>query len=55
MIRDVVAELTDDRLALVDGPDLIDHDVALFDKVAVHPNDAGFAQMAERLAKAFAR
>lgn len=55
VIRDVVAELTDDRLALVDGPDLIDHDVALFDKVAVHPNDAGFAQMAERLAKAFAR
>ncbi|WP_043589023.1 SGNH/GDSL hydrolase family protein [Geminisphaera colitermitum] len=42
----------DARMTLVDGPSLIDHDAALFDKVAVHPNDAGFAQMAERLARA---
>lgn len=37
---------------LIDGPSLIDHDAAFSNKIAVHPNDAGFAQMAERLVKA---
>lgn len=55
VIREVVAELAEDRLVLIDGPLLIDADAALFDKVAVHPNDTGFAQMAERLVKAFSR
>lgn len=41
----------DARLHLVEGTELIDHDATLFDPVAVHPNDAGFAQMAERLAR----
>ncbi len=52
VMRGVVAELDDSRIALVEGPSLIDHNPALFDPVAVHPNDAGFAQMAERLAPA---
>ena len=34
---------------LIDGATLIDPDPTLFDRVAVHPNDRGFAQMAERL------
>lgn len=40
----------DQRLELVDGPGLIDQEPSLFNRVAVHPNDAGFAQMADRLA-----
>ncbi len=36
---------------VADGSKLIDHDPALFDKVAVHPDDRGFAMMAERLAR----
>ncbi len=52
IVREVVAESGNARLKLVEGPRLIDHDAALFDPIAVHPNDAGFAQMAERLAEA---
>ena len=55
VIREVVAELATERLVVIDGPLLIDADAALFDKVAVHPNDAGFAQMAGRLLKVFNR
>lgn len=40
----------DEHVHCIDGTTLIDPDPALFDKVAVHPNDAGFAMMAERLA-----
>jgi len=36
-------------LHVIEGPDLIDQDPSLFSPVAVHPNDAGFAEMAERL------
>ncbi|MDR1279635.1 MAG: GDSL-type esterase/lipase family protein [Opitutaceae bacterium] len=56
--REIIREIVGARVAggdahmvLVNGPELIDHDAALFDKVAVHPNDAGFAQMAERLTR----
>lgn len=35
---------------VVDGLTLVDHERALFHRTAVHPLDAGFAQMAERLA-----
>lgn len=52
VIREVVAARGDPQLRLVEGPTLIDPDAALFDPVAVHPNDEGFAQMAERLAAA---
>ena len=55
VIRDVVAELSAERLHVIEGPTLIDADPALFDGVAVHPNDAGFAQMAERLSQAFSQ
>jgi lysophospholipase L1-like esterase len=48
--RDVVAAREDSNLHLVEGPELIDHEVALFDATPVHPNDKGFAQMADRLA-----
>ena len=34
----------------VDGASLIAHERALFNRTAVHPNDQGFAQMAEHLA-----
>lgn len=50
VVRDIVAARKDPHLHLVEGPDLIDHDTALFDAVPVHPNDRGFAQMGERLA-----
>jgi len=49
--REIVTSRKDPNLHLIEGPALIDHDPKLFDKVAVHPNDQGFAQMAERLAK----
>lgn len=55
LVAELAAELAADRLVLIDGPSLIDHDAALFDKISVHPNDAGFTQMAERLVKAFSR
>lgn len=49
--REVVAARKDANLHLIEGLELIDHDVALFDATPVHPNDRGFAQMGERLAK----
>ena len=49
--REIVAARKDPNLRLIEGLDLIDHDPKLFDAVAVHPNDQGFAQMGERLAK----
>ena len=52
IIREVVAERADLGLIVIEGPALIDHDAALFDRIAVHPNNSGFAQMAERLAHA---
>jgi len=39
------------NVRVIDGDQLIDHNPDLFDSVAVHPNDKGFAQMAARLAK----
>lgn len=51
-LRELVSSLVDPHLHLIEGPDLIDQDPALFDAVAVHPNDRGFAQMAEQLDKA---
>ncbi len=41
----------DAALRLVEGPELIDADETYFDPVLVHPNDAGFAQLATRLAE----
>ena len=49
--REIVLARKDANLHLIEGLDLIDHDPKLFDPVAVHPNDMGFAQMGERLAK----
>jgi lysophospholipase L1-like esterase len=49
--REIVTTRKDPNLHLIEGLDLIDHDPALFDAVAVHPNDKGFAQMGERLAR----
>ncbi|SDT99014.1 Lysophospholipase L1 [Verrucomicrobium sp. GAS474] len=49
-LRDLVSTRRDPHLHLVEGPSLIDPDPALFDPVAVHPNDQGFAQMATWLA-----
>lgn len=48
-IRNVYAGAGDVRLRIIEGPELIDTDPDLFDRVAVHPNDAGFKQMAARL------
>lgn len=47
--REIVAARKDPHLHLIEGPELIDHDAALFDAIPVHPNDKGFAQMAQRL------
>lgn len=52
VIREAVEGAGDKDVKVIDGPSLIDHDAKLFDRIQVHPNDAGFAQMAERLAKA---
>jgi hypothetical protein len=49
--REIVLSRKDPNMHLIEGLDLIDHDPKLFDAVAVHPNDQGFAQMGERLAK----
>jgi lysophospholipase L1-like esterase len=49
--REIVLARKDPNMHLIEGLDLIDHDPKLFDPVAVHPNDQGFAQMGERLAK----
>jgi lysophospholipase L1-like esterase len=48
--REIVVARKDPNLHLVEGPELIDHDIAFFDTTPVHPNDEGFAQMARRLA-----
>lgn len=50
-LRDLVAKRHDRQVILVEGPDLIPSDLALFAD-GLHPNDTGFAVMAERLAKA---
>ena len=50
VVRDVAAARNDPNLTVIEGPELIDHSAAYFDAVLVHPNDAGFAMMAERLA-----
>ncbi|MBT3376482.1 MAG: lysophospholipase [Lentisphaerae bacterium] len=52
VIREAVAALRDPHTHVIDGDGLIDHDPAFFDRVAVHPNDAGFKMMSERLAEA---
>lgn len=49
VLREIAAESDDPNLILVEGPELIDHVEENFDRVAVHPSDAGFAQMAVRL------
>ena len=50
--EEAVKQLADPRVKVIDGDALIDHDAEqYFTPVAVHPNDAGFAQLAERLAR----
>lgn len=51
-IRQSVAALEDPLITVIEGPSLIDHDPKFFDPIAVHPNDDGFKQMAERLSAA---
>lgn len=51
-VEEAVKQLADPRVKVIDGDALIDHDAEqYFTSVAVHPNDAGFAQLAERLAR----
>ena len=51
-VKEAVGKLNDPLLQIIDGDTLIDHDAKkYFTPVAVHPNDAGFAQLAERLAR----
>lgn len=48
--REIIREIAHTAaVSLVEGLELIDHDDRFFDRVAVHPNDPGFAQMAQRL------
>lgn len=53
VLRDIVNDSPDPNLKLIEGPELIDHDEKYFDRVAVHPNNAGFKMMSERLSKIF--
>lgn len=48
-LREAVAESGYAGIRIVEGPALIDHSPEYFDKIAVHPNDAGFEIMAGRL------
>ena len=48
-VRQVVASLNDNHLHLIDGLSLMDNLPAMT-KDGIHPNDEGFAQIAERLA-----
>jgi lysophospholipase L1-like esterase len=50
VLRELVTLRNDPNLRLIEGLGLIDHDAYYFDRVAVHPNDSGFAMMARRLA-----
>ena len=47
--RDVAAARNDSKLTVIEGADLIDHNLAYFDSVLVHPNDSGFAMMSDRM------
>jgi len=51
VLRELAAARKDSNLYVIEGPELIDSDLSLFDRVPVHPNDKGFAMLAERLAK----
>jgi lysophospholipase L1-like esterase len=51
VLREVAVARKDPNIFVIEGPALIDEKPALFDSVPVHPNDAGFAMMAERLEK----
>ena len=51
VLRELAAARKDPNLYVIEGPELIDPELALFDRTPVHPNDAGFAMMAARLAK----
>jgi lysophospholipase L1-like esterase len=51
VVRDIAVARNDPNLHVIEGPDLIDHNPSFFDQIATHPNDAGFAMMAERLAE----
>lgn len=50
IIREEVEKRRDPNLHVIDGLELIDHDTQFYDQVPVHPVDAGYEQMAERLA-----
>jgi len=50
-LREIVKESNDKKIKIIEGSGLINHDKKYFDRVAVHPNDAGFKMMAERLAE----
>lgn len=51
VLRDIAAARGDPNLHLIEGTELIDPDLSLFDRVPLHPNDAGFVMMAGRLAQ----
>ncbi len=48
-LRDIASQLQDNNLQIIEGPSLIDPENKYFNSVAVHPNDAGFAMLAQRL------
>ena len=50
ILREEAEKRKDPNLHVIDGLELIDHDIRFYDQVPVHPVDAGYEQMAERLA-----
>ena len=48
-LREVIKNANDPKIKIIEGHKLIDHDPKYFDRIAVHPNNAGFKMMAERL------
>ena len=49
IIRKVIGTIDDEQLLLIEGTGLIPEDLAYFADDGLHPNDAGFKIMAERL------
>ena len=53
-VRKIVRELKDERLLLIEGPELVPKQLRYFPDVGIHPGDLGFAEIAASLAERMA-